>query len=53
MFLDLRFSSFNIQFQGPQVNNLEVKLLPFNISLSLVFKPTDSQIVNGKVPVLN
>jgi hypothetical protein len=55
MFPDLSFSFiplFNIQFQGPQVNNLKVKLPQFNISFSLVFKSTDPQTVKGKVPVL-
>jgi hypothetical protein len=53
MFPDLSFFAFNIQFQGPQVNNLTVQLAPFNISFSLVFKSTDPQIVKGKVPVHN
>jgi hypothetical protein len=42
------WAPINIQFQGPQVNNLNVKLPPFNISFSLVFKSTDPQIVKVK-----
>jgi hypothetical protein len=34
------FPSFNVQFQSLKVNNLSVKLPPFKIFLSLLFKST-------------
>jgi hypothetical protein len=43
MFLNLRFFSINIQFQWYQINNLNVKFLPFKIFPNLVFKSTAPQ----------
>jgi hypothetical protein len=43
MFLNIRFPLIQLQLKRFQINNLAVKLPPYKIFLSLVFKSTDGQ----------